>query len=88
MLNKSLFGETTNFKQLTDIIRDRVPMWIGSYSIDDLHLFLSGWTYFVNLNNIDDRFALAYCNYFSWWLHKKVKVEKALCKHGSASFCD
>ena len=78
MLNKSLFGKTTNFKQLTDTIRNRIPMWIGSYNIDDLHLFLGGWTYYEQLNNVDDRFALAYSNYFSWWLHRKVKDENPI----------
>lgn len=70
-----LYGETTNFKQLTDIIRKRVPMWIGSYNIDDLYLFLSGWTLYELLNNVDDDFGLAFKKYFSWWLHKKIRDE-------------
>lgn len=75
MLSNGLFSETTNFKQLTDVIRKRVSMWIGSYNIDDLHLFLGGWTYYEQLNNVNDEFALAFRNYFSWWLHKKIKEE-------------
>ena len=69
-----LFGETTNFKELTDTIRKRVPMWIGSYDINDLNHFLSGWTFYEYLNNVDDSFGLAF-KYFSWWLHKKIKEE-------------
>lgn len=62
-----------DFKELTTIIRGRPPMWIGDYDIDYLDRFLGGWTYYESMNNVVDDFGFAFCNYFSWWLHNKIK---------------
>lgn len=70
-----------DFKELTTIIRDRPPMWIGDYDIDYLDRFLGGWTYYERMNNVSDEFGLTFYNYFSWWLHNKIKNDNPDLHH-------
>ena len=69
-----------NLKELIDRIRIRPGMYVGKYDLNCLELFIGGFVFCLQANEIENKFSMVYRNYFNFYVQRKVleKVKEEL----------